>query len=147
VAAVAFITPVKTMFTSTWRMLAGLVEREKVINHLYGGMPETQNLRDRHPQPVEWSQAKAFMKELDYPCKVVVKAQDQGQWYIFDAMHKMVALYKHLLDGLLELEATRGLEAMSDEPFTPLNPPFQINERAHKDEDRAGNSTLHVLHV
>jgi CO/xanthine dehydrogenase Mo-binding subunit len=90
-------------------MLAGLVEREKVINHLYGEMPKTQNLRDRHPQPVEWSQAKALMKELDYPCKVVVKAQDQGHWYLSYAMHRMVALYKHLLDGLLELEATRGL--------------------------------------
>ena len=32
-------------------------------------MPETEHLRDRHPHPVEWSQAKLLAKELEYPYK------------------------------------------------------------------------------
>ena len=98
-------------------MLAGLIEREQVVNYLYGEMPETEHLRDRHPHPVEWSQAKVLVRELDYPCKVVVKAQDQGHWYLSDAMHRMVALYKHLTDGVLELEIAPTL-ADAEEPPT-----------------------------
>lgn len=87
-------------------MLDGLLSKEKVVNYLYGEMKETSHLRDRVPAPMEWSVAKCLVRELEYPCKVVVKSQDKGHWLLSDAMHRMACLYQHLQEGLKESEDT-----------------------------------------
>ena len=66
------------LLVQTWKMLTNLVSFKEVVNYLYGNMRETSHLRDRCPQPANWMVAEMLADELDYPCKVVIKTQDQG---------------------------------------------------------------------
>ena len=60
-------------------MLLGLLEKRKAVCHLYGEMEETEDMRDRCPSTVDWQVARAITDVPDYPCSVVVKAQDEGE--------------------------------------------------------------------
>ena len=84
-------------------MLTSIVSYREVVNYMYNSMPETAHLRDRCPQPAAWAVAELLARELDYPCKVVIKAQDQGHWFLSDAVHRCAMMWKHLSDELDKL--------------------------------------------
>lgn len=67
-------------------MLEGLISKKDVVNHLYGEMEVTADMRDRCPSALEWATAQAIKDVLDYPCTVVIKAQDKGMWHILPGM-------------------------------------------------------------
>eukprot|EP00873_Tetraselmis_striata_P023525 jgi/Tetstr1/443789/TSEL_031777.t1 len=67
-AALTFITPVKTRFTSTWRMLARMLLMKDVVHQLFSE-DRPISKRDRCPTPTDWHVAKAVVDELDFPCK------------------------------------------------------------------------------
>ena len=93
------------LLLQTWRMLTSLVSFKEVVNYLYGSMRETSHLRDRCPQPANWMVAELLSKELDYPCKVVIKAQDQGHWFLSNAVHRCAMLWKHMSVELSKLQS------------------------------------------
>lgn len=72
-----------------------MLELKEVVHHLYSEEAPI-GLRARCPSPSDWHVAKAVVDELDYPCKVVVKAQDKGHWLLSDALHRLARLYNHL---------------------------------------------------
>ena len=92
------------LLLQTWKMLTNLVSFKEVVNYLYGSMRETSHLRDRCPQPANWMVAEMLANELDYPCKVVIKAQDQGHWFLSDAIHRCAMLWNHMCLELSKLE-------------------------------------------
>mmetsp|Transcript_12990 Transcript_12990/g.36526 ORF Transcript_12990/g.36526 Transcript_12990/m.36526 type:complete len:274 (-) Transcript_12990:544-1365(-) len=112
----AFTTPVKTRFTSTWRMLQGLLNMKKIITYIYGEHPETPHLRLRCPTPVDWSVAATICKELHYPCKVVVQAQSNGHWILSDVIYRVAQLYLHMKNALrnVDEEGSSGDEDLGD---------------------------------
>ncbi len=85
-------------------MLRNLIGFKEVVNYMYGTTRETSHLRDRCPQPAIWAIAEMLAGELNYPCKVVIKAQDQGHWYLTDDIHMCVLLHKHMSDELSKLQ-------------------------------------------
>ena len=92
------MTPVKTRFTSTWKMLKGLLGARHVIDYLYGEMRETQHLRERQPSALEWKFSKAMEEILRHPCSLVMKAQSQNAyWLLPDAIISVLNL--HLILG------------------------------------------------
>ena len=82
---------------------SNLINFREVINFMYGSMAETTHLRDRCPLLATWSIAELLVQELDFPCKVVIKAQDQGHWVLSDAIHRCTTLWKDLADGVQAL--------------------------------------------
>ena len=84
-------------------MLTNLVNHKCIVDYLYGSMGGTSHLRDWCPQPATWRVVELLAKELDYPCKVVIKAQDQGHWYLSDAIHRCTSLWKHMTVKIKEL--------------------------------------------
>ena len=99
-------------------MLTNLVSFKGVVDFMYGNMSETRHLRDRCPQPATWTVAELLAKELDYPCKVVVKAQDQGHWFLSDAIHRCANLWKHMSIELDKVEAQEDETEDPDEEVT-----------------------------
>ena len=96
-----FLTPVKTRFTSTWKMLKGLLGARQVIDYLYGEMRETQHLRERQPSALEWEVSKAVEEVLSHPCKMVIKAQSQNlHWLLPDAIISVLNLHLALENKL-----------------------------------------------
>ena len=92
--ATKFLTPVKTRFTSTWKMLKGMLGARQVIDYLYGEMRETQRLRDMQPSALEWEVSKAVEEILSHPCKMVIKAQSQNlHWLLPDAIISVLNLH------------------------------------------------------
>jgi hypothetical protein len=92
--ATKFLTPVKTRFTSTWKMLSGLLGARQVIDYLYGEMRETQHLRERLPSALEWEVIRAVEEILSHPCKMVMKAQSQNaHWLLPDAIFSVLKLH------------------------------------------------------
>jgi hypothetical protein len=92
--ATKFLTPVKTRFTSTWKMLSGLLGARQVIDYLYGEMRETQHLRERLPSALEWEVSRAVEEILSHPCKMVMKAQSQNaHWLLPDAIFSVLKLH------------------------------------------------------
>ena len=96
-------------------MLTNLVGFKQVVNYLYGSMRETAHLRDRCPQPANWTVAELLAAELDYPCKVVIKAQDQGHWFLSDAVHRCVMLWRHMCEELDKVQHEDD-ETQEEEP-------------------------------
>ena len=92
-----------SLLLQTWKMLTNMLSFKEVVNYMYGTMRETAHLRNRCPQPANWTVAEVLAGELDYPCKVVIKAQDQGHWFLSDVVHMCVMLYKHMSDELDKL--------------------------------------------
>ena len=48
----------------------------------------------------------SIVDELDYPCRIVVKSQDQGHWFMSDALSRVAGLYVHLQKVLADAENT-----------------------------------------
>ena len=99
-------------------MLTSLINFKTVVNYLYGNMAETSKLRDRCPQPTTWRVAELVAQELDYPCKVVIKAQDQGHWFLLDAIHRCTALWKHMSVTIAKLIAEAETKESLEEERT-----------------------------
>ncbi len=98
IRATKFLTPVKTRFTSTWKMLSGLIGAKQVIDYLYGEMRETQHLRESLPFALEWEVSKAVEEVLRHPCCLVIKTQSQNaHWLLPDAI--IAVLNLHLIFG------------------------------------------------
>ena len=89
-----------------------------IVNYLYGSMAETSHLRDRCPQPITWRVVELLAQELEYPCKVVIKAQDQGHWFLSDAIHRCTALWKHMSDMMEQLVVAAESEETQEEDRT-----------------------------
>eukprot|EP00873_Tetraselmis_striata_P024050 jgi/Tetstr1/444314/TSEL_032205.t1 len=70
----------------TWRMLARMLLMKDVVHQFYSEDAPISK-RGRCPTPIDWHVAKAVVDELDYPCKVVVKAHDKGHWLLSDALN------------------------------------------------------------
>eukprot|EP00873_Tetraselmis_striata_P003878 jgi/Tetstr1/424142/TSEL_014750.t1 len=94
-ATLTFIALVKSRFTSTWRMLTRMLLMKDVVHQLYSE-DAPMSKRDRCPTPTDWHVAKAVVDELDYQCKVVVKAHDKGHWLLSDALNRLAGLHHHL---------------------------------------------------
>ena len=93
-------------------MLQGLLAKQEVITYMYGESPETTHLRARCPAHVDWDVSQTIVNELEYPCKVIVKAQDKGHWFLSDALNRAAKLYIHVSKGLEKLsEEVSDLEA------------------------------------
>ena len=107
VRATKFLTPVKTRFTSTWKMLIGMIGARQVIDYLYGEMPETKHLRERLPSALEWEVSKAVEEILSHPCKLVIQAQSQNaHWLLPDAIISVLNLHlalQHKLASPLQM--------------------------------------------
>eukprot|EP00873_Tetraselmis_striata_P025693 jgi/Tetstr1/445957/TSEL_033584.t1 len=112
-AALTLINPVKTRFTSTWRMLARMLLMKDVVHQLFSEDAPISK-RDRCPTPSDWHVAKAVVDELDFPCKVVVKAHDKGHWLLSDALNRLARLYHHLEHP--EPSPARQEEQQDEEP-------------------------------
>jgi hypothetical protein len=85
-------------------MLDGLLAMRDVITFMYSSMMETVQFRKRTPKDEHWLVAKVIVDELDYPCKIVLKSQDQGHWFMSDALYRVADLYLHLKEKLVEAE-------------------------------------------
>ena len=65
-------------------MLLGLLEKKRSVTHMFGEMDETEDLRERCPSSADWQVAQAIVDVLNYPCQVVVKAQDEGECWLIN---------------------------------------------------------------
>ena len=92
-------------------MLDGLLAMRDVITFMYSSMMETVQFRKRTPQDEHWLVAKVIVDELDYPCRIVVKSQDQGHWFMSDALSMVAGLYVYLQEVLADAENTSSLES------------------------------------
>lgn len=71
----------------TWKMLAHLLMKRKVVDYLYDEMQETAHLRRRRPEHSEWQVAEAVEGVLRHPCSVVTQSQSQhAHWLLPDAI-------------------------------------------------------------
>lgn len=96
---------------------------QRVIDHMYGFMAATSHLRGRRPAEEDWAAARAITDELDYPCKVVMKAQDQGHWFMSDGVHRVAGLYLHLkdkvdADGHDDFADEQGCDGTTEDPVS-----------------------------
>ena len=74
--------------------------------------PETTHLRARCPAHVDKDVSESIVSELQYPCKLVVKAQDTRYVFMSDALNRAAKLYSHVTKGLQTLsEEVSALEA------------------------------------
>mmetsp|Transcript_15293 Transcript_15293/g.39379 ORF Transcript_15293/g.39379 Transcript_15293/m.39379 type:complete len:133 (+) Transcript_15293:216-614(+) len=94
-------------------MLARMLLMKDVVHQLFSE-DRPISKRDRCPTPTDWHVAKAVVNELDFPCKVVVKAQDKGHWLLSDALNRLACMYHHLEHP--EPSPARQEEQQDEEP-------------------------------
>lgn len=78
------MTPVKTRFVTRFHMLDSLLEQKKTVDHCFTEIAP-EKFRSRAPTEVEWIAVAQYHKVLEYPSKVVIKAEDKGHWFLSDA--------------------------------------------------------------
>ena len=82
---------------------------KKVINYLYGECAETSHLRARCLASADWAVSEAIVEELDFPCKLVIKAQDNGHGLLSGGVMRACDLYIHIGDKLAQASDAASL--------------------------------------
>eukprot|EP00873_Tetraselmis_striata_P045787 jgi/Tetstr1/466051/TSEL_010638.t1 len=112
---------IKEALVGTWKMLAHLLMKRKVVDYLYDEMRETAHLRRRRPEHSEWQVAEAVEGVLGHPCSVVTQSQSQHAHWLNDDIKEMTdAMITRILEDVDDMLApfyvfdqSRGHEVMA----------------------------------
>ena len=93
-------------------MLSEMTKRRAAIRRMFTHvMSNSQNIY-RDPSNLDWAIGERVSNVLDTPCKIVVKSQSKGHWYLPDAIVSMAKLYVNCTSRMAALR----------EPTDPTQP-------------------------
>mmetsp|Transcript_30298 Transcript_30298/g.85613 ORF Transcript_30298/g.85613 Transcript_30298/m.85613 type:complete len:161 (+) Transcript_30298:2101-2583(+) len=72
-------------------MLSFMVARRPAVCRMFTNVLEGMERRD--PSSRDWEVGEKVFEVLDYPCMLVLKAQDKGHWLLPHAVHNLCRLF------------------------------------------------------